>query len=186
MGARDVSSTSRGWIDSLSEEASFPASIIPLYNYSQHIFTRKIDFTWLRNLIGDEKDAQIIFYFIVVICPFFRSLLGANLAYNDAFVLMRLFFSFRHPFLRDLPKEFAYHIYYSRMVIFGYGEEEECIRQHLAFIKPIYEAMKRSKVPMTRPYLIDHHTGNQIFPYPFERPYIHEYRLRVLEVHTKE
>lgn len=65
------------------------------------------------------------------------------MSHHDAFLLKRLFFSFEHPFLWDLPDEFAYGIYYFTIGLLGTVTKEKRIPAHLNVIKHIREVMKR-------------------------------------------
>lgn len=108
------------------------------------------------------------FYFKVSICLCFQLIHGAHLSYDDALLLMLVFFSLRHPFLWGLPDEFAFHIYYFSVGMLG-SVKEERIRFHLSVTNPIYEIMKRSEVPVMRKKFLELYIGRSLFSYPFDR-----------------
>lgn len=117
------------------------SSIPLLYNHAQHTVCRSRPSFWLRSIYKDGKNAQLIAYLVTNTSFYFRTLYRTHHSYDDSFFLVRIFFSSRHQFLRNLPDEFAYRIYYFSPGKIGNFTEVECIQPHFDAKRPIHEAM---------------------------------------------
>lgn len=136
----------------------------------------------LRDMSENANDAQVMPNFVIITCLFFLALNGALLSYNHSLSLTRVFISYRNPFVRNLPEEFAYHIYFFTMGRFGRVTDEWRSWPHLEVIRPIYESMVGISNPVTSTYFLEHNIGNQLHPYLLQRPYVLSIRQKKLPI----
>lgn len=101
--------TNRARLELSSRYTYLISSIAPLYNYKQQ-FVAINSFFLLWGIKYYEEDANT--FLTVNYCLCSLSLHGAHWPHCGIFLLMHVFFSFRHSFLWDLPDDPQYHTYF--------------------------------------------------------------------------